>query len=109
MIGCIFLSKLSLIVAYLEQQHIEFYLPGDCDVYITRVLYKKTWKSTKLEKILRIPANLVFIQFFTFEQFFFEELFQRPQPSFLEFVQRVYFLRVSFLVLILQAFLLFML
>lgn len=33
-------------VPAVKKQHVEFYLPEDCDAYITRPLYKKPWKST---------------------------------------------------------------
>lgn len=29
-----------------KKHRVEFYLPGDCNAYITRPLYKKPWKST---------------------------------------------------------------
>ena len=33
-------------VPVVKKRHVEFYLPEDCDAYITRPLYKKPWKST---------------------------------------------------------------
>ena len=35
-----------MVAPTVKKQHVEFYLPEDCDAYITRPLYKKPWKST---------------------------------------------------------------
>ena len=35
-----------MVAPTVKKQHVEFYLPEDCDAYITRPLYRKPWKST---------------------------------------------------------------